>query len=84
LVASAMLGTLGTLAACGDDTSKGTAADGGTTNPPGTSPTTTPTALPDGATPDAGKRSCLDRPNTLPRSPSSGLPCELIPPGLTL
>jgi hypothetical protein len=25
--------------------------------------------------------SCLDRPNELPRPPTGGLPCDLIPPG---
>ena len=29
-------------------------------------------------------RSCLDRPDELPRPPTGQLPCELIPPGLTL
>lgn len=28
--------------------------------------------------------SCLDRPDELPRPPTEGLPCDLIPPGLTL
>ena len=27
---------------------------------------------------------CIDRPNELPRPPTGQLPCELIPPGLTL
>jgi hypothetical protein len=27
---------------------------------------------------------CLDSPTDLPRPPTSGLPCELIPPGLRL
>jgi hypothetical protein len=27
---------------------------------------------------------CLDRPNDVPRPPTGGLPCELIPPGLSL
>jgi hypothetical protein len=27
---------------------------------------------------------CLDRPGALPRPPSGRLPCELIPPGLSL
>ena len=27
---------------------------------------------------------CLDRPTALPRPPSGGLPCELIPPTLNL
>ncbi len=28
--------------------------------------------------------SCLDTPDELPRPPTEGLPCDLIPPGLTL
>jgi hypothetical protein len=27
---------------------------------------------------------CLEEPNALPRPPAAGLPCELLPPGLTL
>jgi hypothetical protein len=27
---------------------------------------------------------CIERPNTLPRPPAGVLPCELIPPGLSL
>jgi hypothetical protein len=36
--------------------------------------------------PDGGTKltSCLDMPTDLPRPPSGGLPCELIPPGLAL
>lgn len=30
------------------------------------------------------RRACVERPDTLARPPSAGLPCELIPPGLTL
>jgi hypothetical protein len=29
-------------------------------------------------------RACLDRPVDLPRPPAGNLPCELIPPGLSL
>jgi hypothetical protein len=29
-------------------------------------------------------KACLDQPNELPRPPMGQLPCELIPPGLTL
>lgn len=36
-----------------------------------------------GAKPDAGS-ACLGRPETLPRPPAGKLPCELIPPGLSL
>jgi hypothetical protein len=31
-----------------------------------------------------GLASCLDRPDELTRAPSATLPCELLPPGLTL
>ena len=37
-----------------------------------------------GASQDGGLKPCLDRPTDLPRPPSGQLPCELIPPGLTL
>jgi len=38
-----------------------------------------------GATADAGAfAACLERPSELPRPPTGGLPCELIPPSLTL
>ncbi|MBX3220746.1 MAG: hypothetical protein KF795_09520 [Labilithrix sp.] len=80
--------TVVSVAACGDDdASDANAADGGPTTTPTTTPTTAPTdggRTPDGATPDAGRRSCLDRPDTLARPPATVLPCELIPPGLTL
>lgn len=39
----------------------------------------------DEATPDNGAlKACLDRPSELPRPPVGRLPCELIPPGLSL
>jgi hypothetical protein len=35
-----------------------------------------------GETPDGGAAAaCLDRPTDLPRPPTDGLPCELLPPG---
>lgn len=48
-----------------------------------TEDTATPdaTTLPDTAT--SGRTGCLDRPE-LPPAPTDSLPCELIPPGLTL
>lgn len=63
--------------------------DGGNTQPDsGVSSTPTsspPDPLPDGGKPiDAGRTSCLDRPGSLSRPPDDRLPCELIPPGLTL
>lgn len=54
------------------------------------------TPPPDSSTPipsrDAGgdsgeplpRSSCLERPGALPRPPGNRLPCELIPPGMTL
>ncbi|HYQ01555.1 MAG TPA: hypothetical protein VER96_22935 [Polyangiaceae bacterium] len=37
-------------------------------------------------TDNAGKTlsGCIERPDTLPRPPSGALPCDLIPPGLSL
>lgn len=71
---------------CGKDDAPGANADGGSPTPTTTTTGTTTTPTPTSTTPvDAGpdaRRSCLDRPN-LPR-PSDRLPCELIPPGLTL
>jgi hypothetical protein len=32
----------------------------------------------------SGLKACLERPDELPRPPMGQLPCELIPPGLTL
>lgn len=37
---------------------------------------------PPNPTPEGGATSaCLDRPTDLPRPPTAGLPCELLPPG---
>jgi hypothetical protein len=64
---------LGFLFACGDNSS----AQSDAAPPP-----------PDAAPPDTGGAltlsSCLDRPNELPRPPSKGLTCDLLPPGMTL
>lgn len=40
----------------------------------------------DSSAPDAGAKlvGCLDRPGELPRPPGASLPCELVPPGLSL
>jgi hypothetical protein len=73
--------------ACGDDdTSSNPGADAGPL------PTSDGGPLPDGNVPkpDGGdasgpRTSCIERPNELPRPPTGNrLPCELIPPGLTL
>ena len=37
-----------------------------------------------GSNPSSALGACLERPNELPRPPSGKLPCELIPPGLSL
>jgi hypothetical protein len=69
---------------CCDNDTEIRPPDAGTTTTPTT--TTTATTTPPGvdAGPDGARRmSCLDRPTTLSR-PSDRLPCELIPPGLTL
>lgn len=42
-----------------------------------------PVGVPEGGAPPVGS-ACLDRPDDLPRPPTVGLPCELIPPGLAL
>ena len=36
------------------------------------------------ASPSGALGACLERPDQLPRAPQGRLPCELIPPGLTL
>ncbi|HVV87441.1 MAG TPA: hypothetical protein VHE35_30575 [Kofleriaceae bacterium] len=62
--------------ACGDN--RGTA--------PGDAAAAIDAATPIDAGPDAAPASlapCLDRPTDLPR-PTTGLPCELLPPGLVL
>ncbi len=63
--------------------------DGGGAQPDSgtpSTPTSTPPGPPlDGGKPvDAGRTSCLDRPGSPSRPPDGRLPCELIPPGLTL
>lgn len=75
---------LAALYACGDDATSGASPDDAGAAVP--SPTATPTSspLPDAATPPGPRTSCSDRPG-LPRPPADGrLPCELIPPGLSL
>lgn len=32
----------------------------------------------------AGWKACLDTPNALPSAPTGALPCQLVPPGLSL
>lgn len=80
LIALAGLGPAAVFA-CGDDTSKAR-PDGGPPTPT-TTATTPPTGTPIDAGPDARRSGCLDRPTQLAR-PDGRLPCELIPPGLTL
>lgn len=56
-------------AACGDNIKKEAPADGGI----------------DGSDAAPGRLTgCLDRPGQLATAPSGQLPCDLVPPGLTL
>lgn len=41
-------------------------------------------AVVDTGAPIARTTACLDRPGALPAAPTGALPCELLPPGLTL
>lgn len=62
---------LAVLSACGDNLKPSTPEDAGTDSP----------------SPDAGPSrltGCLDRPGQLPTAPNGQLPCDLVPPGLTL
>lgn len=73
---------LAALLCCGDDTKN---ADTDASVPP-SSPVEAGTIPVDGATPPDGGRltSCVDRPTDIPRPPTGRLPCELIPPGVSL
>ncbi len=67
----------------------GSSGEGNGAQPDGSAPSATSTSTPppptsDGGSIDAGRTSCLDRPNPLSRAPDNRLPCELIPPGLRL
>jgi hypothetical protein len=72
--------------ACGDDKPSGNNAnpDSGSPTATNTTPTSTTTTTPPvDAGPDAAKRTgCLDRPTDVERP--DRLPCNLIPPGVTL
>lgn len=86
--------------ACGGDDDKGSSGatptstiDSGKSNPTSTATNTSPTGTsttqpPTDGGADSGKRTgCLDRPPSDPRSSverPDRLPCNLIPPGLTL
>ncbi len=63
---------LAVLSACGDNQKPSTPEDAGVDVD----------AAPDGGT--GRLTGCLDRSNTLPTAPNGQLPCELVPPGLTL
>lgn len=72
--------------ACGDDTSGAAATADAGANPTSTTTNTTPTSTAttpdDGGTEAGPRRGCLDRPTDVERP--DRLPCNLIPPGLTL
>ncbi|HEY6556118.1 MAG TPA: hypothetical protein VI072_02555 [Polyangiaceae bacterium] len=65
------------VAGCGKDenTNSGSGGTGGTGGRGGTAGNP-PT--------DGGLKPCLDRPTELERAPSGRLPCDLLPPGLSL
>jgi hypothetical protein len=70
--------------ACGDDDAGNPTAPNPDAGPAPTSTSTTPP--PEAGPPDGGptvRTACLDRPTAAPR-PTTKLPCELIPPGVTL
>lgn len=66
-----MLAAAVLFAACGDN--KEAPADAGTEDAP---------AIVDA--PAGALTSCVDRPTDLPRPPTGGLSCDMLPPGLTL
>lgn len=77
--------TLVLLMCCGDDAHEADPSDSGTPPTPVADGGSDAQSPPDGATPDGGAvTSCVDRPTDLPRPPTGRLPCELVPPGLTL
>ena len=61
-------------AGCGKDDDPNTTGKGGTGGRGGAG----------GAPSDGGLKPCLDRPSELERPPSGQLPCDLLPPGLSL
>jgi hypothetical protein len=75
----------GLLLACGDEaggsTTGGVGGDGATTSTGGGGSGGTAGA---GGSEPMALTPCLDRPDTLMRPPSGQLPCEYIPPGLSL
>ena len=62
---------LAALAACGDNIKPSTVEDAGIDSAVD-------------AAPPGRLTGCLDRPGQLPTAPSGQLPCDLVPPGLTL
>ncbi|HMJ14214.1 MAG TPA: hypothetical protein VK524_22515 [Polyangiaceae bacterium] len=66
--------------ACGKDENANTPGTGGAAGTGGRGGN----AGSGGVRSDAGLKPCLDRPTELERPPSGQLPCDLIPPGLSL
>jgi hypothetical protein len=75
------------VATCDDDKGTPSTPDAAATMDGGAADRTIDAAL-DANTSEGGTSSgltaCLERPDELPRPPLGQLPCELIPPGLTL
>ncbi len=71
--------------ACTDDDTSFTPQDGGVDASLADAPVVPADASTDGATIDSGRqKGCVERPTDLARPPTVRLPCELIPPGLSL
>jgi hypothetical protein len=64
-------------AGCGNDEKSNSPGSGGTGGTGGRGGTA-------GNPTDGGLKPCLDRPTALERAPSGRLPCDLLPPGLSL
>lgn len=75
LLAAALIG-------CGDDASEAPVTDSAVLVEDTAAPDVT-TVSDSAETAPSGRTGCLDRPE-LPTAPTGSLPCELIPPGLTL
>jgi hypothetical protein len=73
------------LACTDDDTSFLSPNDSGVDAGLTDAPVVPPDAQSDGGTIDSGRqKGCVERPTDLDRPPTGRLPCELIPPGLSL
>lgn len=80
---AAVITATGSLVHCGDDDGRPD-VDRGAAPPVLVDGAPSPSP-PDAVAPEGGRlTSCVDRPTDLPRPPTGRLPCELLPPGLSL